>query len=746
MSQADFDYYRSQADYEEVKKYLSSEPVVIDEAALPAFKPDFSSVIVVDNLPIVNRERMPKLLVVLFKLYSQVAAIAESDIFMPFKEAENTSIGCCTVTFPSREFAESAIKLTQGYTLGKNVFKVNRYSDVEVFDKITKDDSPPELKDFHPRPDCRSWLKDEQVRDMFAVRYGRETEVNWYNTTTNEAPTLVYNGSREQSNGKVWCEMQVEWSPQGMYFVTFHGPGVKLWGGADFQPLGKFMHPKVEEISFSPDENYLITYRTTEQHNLDPNEAIIVWDVRTGLKIRSFPLRSNLEAKFFAQGSLQIEDPKTYKKIDKTVRGKIKEFKDNFYYIEEGNTSYPVEPSKILSMQDPNKLKWSSDGKYFARLGPDMISIYNSVDGSLLNSKSFAAPDVLDFAWSPKDNYLAYWSPAMGNHPAVVSIVHITDNARTEIGSRKLVDVTDGKLSWQGEGNYLCVHMTKNQSKKRSFVFLFFRIRAPGIPVEQLELTEQILKVCWEPRGDRIAIAHGEARNPTISFYTMITKTTIPGKGSNSQAQVKYTDQICHLFSKSGSPVTEIQWSPAGTYVTLAQFATECCRFEILDVANNVSSGMRQHDRCTRLSWDPSGRYVATVTVTELRNINSRGHIDDGVNFFHFQGHLVYQLKREKVFAFHWRPRPDLLSPEERKAVAKKLKLYERQFEREDKERRDAVNKELKAARFETAKQFIQWRNRNRQLNAALKSRRVEFRDGYDSDDDRNYDVITVHP
>lgn len=745
MKMSDLDYYRSQPDYEEIKKFLTSEAVEIDEAALPAFKPDFSSIIVVDNLPIVNREKMPKLITVLFKLYSQVDRISESDIYMPFNDAENTSLGCCTVTLPSKESAEKAITLTQGYVLGKNTFKVNPYSDLEVLDNITEHDDPPELKDFHSRPDCSSWLKDEQVRDMFAIRYGRETEVNWFNTTANEAPTVVYGGERERSTGKVWCEMQVEWSPNGTYFVTFHGPGVKLWGGSDFQPLGKFMHPKVEEISFSPDENYLITYRTTEQRNLNPKEAIIVWDIRTGLKVRSFPLRSNLEPKFFAQGQVQLEDPKTYKKIDKTVRGKIKEFKDNMFYIEEGNTVYPVEPSKILAMQDPNKFKWSSDGRYFARLGPDMISIHTSHDGKLLNDKSSAASDVLDFCWSPKDNYLAYWSPAVGNHPAVVSILHITDTTRNEVGSRKLVDVTDGKLAWQEEGNYLCVHMTKNQGKKKSFVFLFFRIRRPGIPVEQLEISEQILKICWEPRGDRIAIVHGEARTPTITFYSMITKTVTPGKGS-AQPQVKYTDQITALFSKSGNPVTDIQWSPAGNFITLAQFATECCRFEILDVTNNISSGMRQHDRCTRLSWDPSGRYVASSTVTELRNINSRGHIDDGINFFHFQGHLVYQLKREKVFGFHWRPRPDLLNADERKDVTKKLKAYERQFEREDKERRDAVNKELKAARFETARQFIQWRNRNRQLNANLKARRVDLRDGYDSDDDRNYDVITIKP
>lgn len=745
MSQSDLDYYKSQSDYEDFKQYLDEEPIIIDEAAVPAFKPDFSSIIIVDDIPVVTREKMPKLIGVLFKLYSQVASIKESDIYMPFDEEKNTSFGCCTISFPDKELAEQALTLTQGYTLGKNVFKVNRYSDLEVYDKISADDKPPALEDFHYRPDTASWLKDPAVRDQFAIRYGRETEINFFNTTISEAPSLVYGGERERTvPGRVWCELQIEWSPQGTYFATFHAQGVKLWGGSDFQPLGKFMHPKVEEISFSPCENYIITYRHSDVPNLDPNEAIIVWDVRTGLKVRAFALRSPLDTKFFAQATVQVEDSKTFKKIDKLVRGKIKDYRNNTFSIEEGNTVYEdINASLVKPMQEPNRLKWSSDGRYFARLGPDMISIYSTYTGLLLNSKSFAAPDILDFAWSPRDNNLAYWAPAVGNHPALISIVNITDNDRTVIGSRKIVEVTEGKMVWHNEGNYLAVYMSKSQAKKKSFVFLFFRLRRAGVPVEQIELNEQnIHKVCWEPGGDRVAIAHGDARNPVISFYSMTTKTTTPGKG-NAQAQVRVADQVSLLFTKAGQQVNDIQWSPAGNFVTLAYFATECCRFEILDVANNLSSGIRQHDRCNRLSWDPSGRFVASATITELRNTNARGHIDDGVNFYHFQGHLIYQLKKEKVFSFQWRPRPQLLNAEEKKDVAKKLKSYERQFEREDKDRRDSVNREMRAARFQMAKEFMQWRNRNRSTNAALKPARRQLRDGYDSDDDRNYEVVT---
>ena len=39
-------------------------------------------------------------------------------------------------------------------------------------------------------------------------------------------------------------------------------------------------------------------------------------------------------------------------------------------------------------------------------------------------------------------------------------------------------------MTWQSEGDYLCVHMTKAQSKKRSYVVMLFRVKEAGVPVE----------------------------------------------------------------------------------------------------------------------------------------------------------------------------------------------------------------------------------------------------------------------
>jgi uncharacterized protein with WD repeat len=92
-------------------------------------------------------------------------------------------------------------------------------------------------------------------------------------------------------------------------------------------------------------------------------------------------------------------------------------------------------------------------------------------------------------------------------------------------------------MVWQTEGDYLCVHMTKTQGKKKSYVLMFFRVRDTKVPVEQLELSEPILQVSWEPSGDKIAIMYGEPRSPTVAFYSMSgngSKANVPvvGKGT----------------------------------------------------------------------------------------------------------------------------------------------------------------------------------------------------------------------
>ena len=123
-----------------------------------------------------------------------------------------------------------------------------------------------------------------------------------------------------------------------------------------------------------------------------------------------------------------------------------------------------------------------------ARIGPDFIAVYSLPSMALLDKKYLVAKDILDFEWSPSSNLLSYWSPAVANHPALINILKIPE--REDICSRKLFDVTDGEMIWQNEGDYLCVAMVKTAGKKRSYVLMFFRVKDPSVPVEQIEFNE----------------------------------------------------------------------------------------------------------------------------------------------------------------------------------------------------------------------------------------------------------------
>ena len=52
--------------------------------------------------------------------------------------------------------------------------------------------------------------------------------------------------------------------------------------------------------------------------------------------------------------------------------------------------------------------------------------------------------------WSPKSNMISYWSPAIGNYPAIINIIELPN--RKDICSRKVFDVQDGQMTWQSEG------------------------------------------------------------------------------------------------------------------------------------------------------------------------------------------------------------------------------------------------------------------------------------------------------
>jgi translation initiation factor 3 subunit B len=137
---------------------------------------------------------------------------------------------------------------------------------------------------------------------------------------------------------------------------------------------------------------------------------------------------------------------------------------------------------------------------------------------------------------------------------------------------------------------------------------------------------------------------------------------------------------------------------------------------------------------------------IASCTITDMRHASARGHAEDGFILYTFQGNLVSSVRRERLFQFMWRPRPkDLIPTEEKKKIDNNLRKYEKIFEKEDRQRKQELNQELLKARLKMAEDFLARLLRNRETNRTLKAGRIKSRNGYDSDDERNYDVVVSH-
>ena len=485
-----------------------------------------------------------------------------------------------------------------------------------------------------------------------------------------------------------WGDYYLQWSPLGTYLATTHGPGVNLWGGEKFQSLDRFSHPHVALIAFSPCEKYLVTCSTSDHpihvpegapsgpRHFDAEEDegnhIAVWEVKTGRLLRTFP------------GEF-ITPPASI-----------------------GQDGNPIPQDKGPRAPTWPALKWSPDDKYVARIATgSQISVYNAPGMDLVDKKSVKIEGVADFEWCPlgekdkegaasgkkkeKENVFAYWTPEVANQPARVTLMSFP--SRTSLRSKNLFNVSDCKLHWQDQGDFLCVKVDRHTKTKKSVYcnLEIFRMREKDYPVEVIELKDTVTAFAWEPKGDRFGIV--ASSDPNLGN---------PGPGIT----IKYNVVFYQLDSRKGDfkifkaldnkTSNRIFWSPRGRQVVLATFESSKCDIEFWDLdfttdeqvsrkpdgewgLNVQLLATTEHYGMTEIAWDPSGRYCTSHATSW------RPGTDSGYTIWDFRGQ---ELKRDNIDAFKqflWRPRPPtLLSKDDQKRVRKGLREFSRTFDEED--------------------------------------------------------------
>ncbi|XAR54069.1 hypothetical protein NMG60_11029069 [Bertholletia excelsa] len=646
------------------------------------FDAAFGNIIVVDNLPLVPKEKFEKLEGVIRKIYCQIGVIKEDGLWMPVDSDTQKTLGYCFIEYNTPQEAELAREKTHNYKLDRShIFAVNVFAEIEKFMKVPDEWASPDIKPYTPGENLQQWLMDEKARDQFVIRSGSDTEVLW-NDARHLKPEPVYKRS-------FWTERFVQWSPLGTYLATVHRQGAAVWGGAGtFNKLMRYAHPQVELIDFSPGERFLVTYSSHEPSNPNDSHRVIlnIFDVRTGKVMRDF----KGSADEFAVGG------------PGGVTG----------------VSWPV-------------FRWGGgkDDKYFARIGKNVISVYETETFTLIDKKSIKVENVMDFSWSPTDPILALFVPELGsgNQPARVSLIGIP--SKEELRQKNLFNVSDCKMYWQSNGDYLAVKVDRyTKTKKSTYTgFELFRIKERDIPIEVLELenkNDKIIAFAWEPRGHRFAVIHGDSPRPDISFYSMHT--------------AHHTGRVSKLTTLKGKQANALYWSPAGRFIILAGLKGFNGQLEFYNVDELETMATAEHFMATDIEWDPTGRYVAT-------SVTSVHEMENGFNIWSFNGKLLYRILKDHFFQFLWRPRPpSFLSPEKEEEIAKNLKKYSKKYEAEDQDVSLLLSEQDREKRKMLKDEWDRWVDEWKKLYEEEKLERQRLRDGEASGEEEEYEAKEV--
>lgn len=519
----------------------------------PREQDGFDSVIVVDNIPKVGAPRIEKLKSVLKDKFLTYGKFIGEPYYA--LDEQGLTKGYVFIEYETSEQASDALKGLNGLKLDRqHVLAVNLFKDIKNFTTMSDEFEPLSPQPYVDRGNLKSWLLNEECQDQYSVLYeeGMKTGIYWNGKAE---PLLV----KEREH---WTESVVVWSPLGTYLATFHKQGLALWGGPEFGQINKFAHEGVSLIDFSPNEKYLVTFSPQYAASND-QQAIILWDLRTGVKKRCF-------------------------------------------HADQEQIVWPV-------------FKWAHDDKYFARVINETLSIYETPSFMLLDKKSIKVNGIKSFSMSPSDNILAYWVTGSKDAPARVSLIDLP--SKKEVRGKNFFNVNECKMYWQKSGNYLCVKVDRfiklkkkeidpesKITQKTYYNFEIFSMREKQIPIDSLELQGNVIAFAWEPVGNKFAIIHGEGEGPSysVSFYGVKL-------GSSITLLKKFENKQCN----------NIFWSPTGQFVVLAGLRNNYSCLDFIDTSDFTITNSNEHFMVTDVEWDPTGRYVVTAVSWWVHKVDN---------------------------------------------------------------------------------------------------------------------------
>eukprot|EP01083_Nonionella_stella_P031964 87485_1 len=599
--------------------------------------------------------------------------------------------GCALIEFGTPKDAASFSKqyrnMNQDFQLwGLKCYTWDNFTShdsvADEYQKFTKDQ-------FQNNRNLLWWLLEEKgeqsFRDQYVIRYQgpefEETNVFWMDE--NQVKTgrkLCYDASELKAERREMTRQFVQWSPNGYYLLTTHRQGVQLWGGPNWASLQKLEHHRVDQMSFSPNETFLITCNATAYENQNGQRQtpqLKIWDVLTG--------------------NLIIDV--SYKTIGPTIKLRLPGWWPIFKWSHDEKYIAKVNSSKGMTVKakDLNKINI-----YHIRALSQDDDTYDEKTRfkiEKLGGKSLTVGSLFNMEFSPTDNILSYTCFAQNDDQSKVTLISIPSKKHLKTQTLGF-DVKKAHLYWQSQGRYLAINMAHSQSKKnrttKDHSIGIMTVKDRNMPFSRTDNLGKVMYFCWEPDGDRFAVIHDVTKReePNVSIYRVQDMGV--DKGS-SRLVLTLKKRRCN----------ELYWAPKGGRLVMANVdktRRAGGELEFVDINKIRNTGDESqtvkniiHENMTDIQWDPSGRFLLTATTQHL---GSTSGDDTRYVVWSFQGDKLFEHKIKYFYQILWRPRPSKLEKLQRtdkqKINHKRANEWDRTFRAYDMEKRtETVNKKL---------------------------------------------------
>lgn len=541
----------------------------------PVYNLNYGGLVIVMGLPIVEKEKIPKLKSLFDqKLFPSVKVNPETDLDdfeIEFSQNTNMSTGNAIIKFKEEEKAIKAADALNGILIPPKykltVLTLSEFEDATA--SYNTNDDFPHIDHVELSQYLQENIKLEKID--FALAHAKNGTIDllqydYYDKVINT----------KQSIESSFIPKNIIFSQSGNLLIAIMGNHFEIYGTNEFKLLRKFQHKLVSTVKFSRRDRYAISFNGPADLKFG-SENLIVWNVITGDKIRSFQVNSMFHFESFA-----------FSHSEKYLSGIVKSASSNVNMV----CVYELPKCQLLLDQTTNeRVPLNIEGVLSMSWAPKEDALFVA---SCKESKSeiniYELPSKKRIPWMSIPFKVDFARPFWGEHQKSILVnMHTLHKKKTEN------TIHLGTVDWLKKQCYVNILTLENTNEKSDIIVspngLFFVILNP-----QKIGTDFEFYAVEEKNKSMVHSLLYKLQNQTmkyVSFSTFSNFLVLYNEQKIWFAEIK-TNKNKHEFKlirevDHQSEANKAVWSPCGRFVC---FPVKSFELFIIDVFDFIGRKM----------------------------------------------------------------------------------------------------------------------------------------------------------